>query len=115
MHQYAKVVTLYGLRVYRWAVSPLFPPSCRYIPTCSSYALEAVERYGVWRGILMSIARILRCHPFARGGYDPVIKAKAVSGNTPIAGGASAAACETAYDFYQGKASLMPQTFHIRT
>jgi len=74
MRQFAKLVTLQMLRAYKWAISPLFPPSCRYVPTCSEYCMEAVERYGVVRGALMGIARILRCHPFARGGYDPVVR-----------------------------------------
>ena len=60
------------LRGYKWAISPLLPPSCRYVPTCSEYAMEAVERYGALRGSWMALARILRCHPFVRGGYDPV-------------------------------------------
>lgn len=74
MNRAAKLVTLYCLRAYQWALSPLFPPACRYVPTCSGYAMEAVERYGALRGILMAVARILRCHPFSRGGYDPVLK-----------------------------------------
>ena len=65
-------VTLLLLRAYKWAVSPMFPPACRYVPTCSEYAMEAVERYGALRGILMALLRLLRCHPFAKGGYDPV-------------------------------------------
>jgi uncharacterized protein len=111
MRQYAKLVTLQVLRVYRWAVSPLFPPACRYIPTCSDYAMEAVERYGALRGILITVARILRCHPFARGGYDPVVKARADRRNTPIDAAVSAGSCGTAHDFYQGKAARMPGTF----
>lgn len=60
------------LRGYKWAISPMLPPSCRYVPTCSEYAMEAVERYGVWRGSWMAVARVLRCHPWAKGGHDPV-------------------------------------------
>ncbi len=62
------------LRAYQWAVSPLLPPACRFVPTCSNYALEAVERFGVLRGGMMAAWRVLRCHPFVRGGYDPVLK-----------------------------------------
>jgi len=62
------------LRAYKWAISPLFPPACRYVPTCSEYATEAVERYGVLRGGWMSLRRVLRCHPFVKGGLDPVVK-----------------------------------------
>src|SRR5712672_2469245 len=74
MRQFAKLVTLHVLKAYQWAISPLFPPACRYVPTCSEYAMEAVERYGPLRGGWMTIGRILRCHPLARGGYDPVVK-----------------------------------------
>ena len=72
MSNIAKFVTLQMLRTYKWAVSPMFPPACRYVPTCSEYAMEAVERYGALRGGWMAFNRILRCHPFARSGYDPV-------------------------------------------
>ena len=75
MRQIAKLVVLQMLRGYKWAISPMLPPACRFVPTCSEYAEEAVERYGAVRGGLMSVARLLRCHPFARGGYDPVVKA----------------------------------------
>ena len=56
---------------YRRFVSPLLPASCRYIPTCSQYALEAVKRFGARRGFLLAMRRLLRCNPFAQGGYDP--------------------------------------------
>jgi putative membrane protein insertion efficiency factor len=74
MRQFAKLVVLRLLRTYKWAISPMFPPACRYVPTCSDYAMEAVERYGAARGGLMALWRLLRCHPFAYGGYDPVVK-----------------------------------------
>jgi putative membrane protein insertion efficiency factor len=67
-------VVLALLRAYRWAVSPMLPPACRYVPTCSEYAMEAVERYGALRGSAMAVWRVLRCHPFTRGGVDPVMK-----------------------------------------
>jgi putative membrane protein insertion efficiency factor len=70
----AKFVSLQLLRAYKWAISPLLPAACRYVPTCSEYAMEAVERYGALHGGWMAITRILRCHPLARAGYDPVIK-----------------------------------------
>jgi hypothetical protein len=60
------------LRAYKQLVSPILPPACRYVPTCSEYALEAVERHGVVRGGVQAVGRLLRCHPLARGGYDPV-------------------------------------------
>jgi uncharacterized protein len=62
------------LRAYKWALSPILPPACRYVPTCSEYAIEAVERYGAMRGGLMSAWRLLRCHPLVKGGLDPVVK-----------------------------------------
>lgn len=74
MRQLPQRVVLLLLRAYKWALSPLLPPSCRYIPTCSEYAMEAVERYGAFRGGLMAAWRVLRCHPFVKGGYDPVVK-----------------------------------------
>jgi uncharacterized protein len=78
MRGVAKFVVLQLLRGYKWAISPMFPPACRFVPTCSEYAMEAVERYGAVRGGLMALMRLMRCHPFAHGGYDPVVK---VSGN----------------------------------
>lgn len=60
------------IKGYQYCISPLFPPCCRYVPTCSEYAAEAVARYGAVRGIRLAVCRILRCHPFAAGGYDPV-------------------------------------------
>ncbi len=69
-----KFIALGLLRIYKRWVSPAFPPSCRYVPTCSEYATEAVERYGVLRGGMMSAWRLMRCHPFAKGGLDPVVK-----------------------------------------
>lgn len=67
-----KFLLLKFIRFYQIIISPLFPPSCRFQPTCSHYAIAAVERFGAWRGGWMSIKRILRCHPFHPGGYDPV-------------------------------------------
>ena len=60
------------IRCYQTAMSPLFPPRCRYIPTCSEYALQAVEKYGPLRGGFLALRRLLRCNPFHKGGYDPV-------------------------------------------
>ena len=56
---------------YQKFISPAFPPSCRYQPTCSNYMIQAIEKHGI-KGVLMGIARILRCHPWANGGNDPV-------------------------------------------
>jgi putative membrane protein insertion efficiency factor len=75
--QSVKYVTLQLLRAYRWAISPTLPAACRYVPTCSEYAMEAVERYGAVRGGWMALGRLLRCHPFAASGYDPVVRTAA--------------------------------------
>lgn len=60
------------IRFYQRIISPLFPARCIYTPTCSEYALQAVSKYGFVRGGFLAIKRILRCHPFHEGGYDPV-------------------------------------------
>jgi uncharacterized protein len=60
------------VRAYQILISPLFPASCRYYPTCSSYAIEALNRHGAMRGSWLTTRRLLRCHPFRPGGYDPV-------------------------------------------
>ena len=67
-----KKALLLLIEFYRKFISPLKPPSCRYIPTCSEYAMIAVERYGARHGGWLALKRILRCHPFHKGGYDPV-------------------------------------------
>ncbi len=67
-----KHVLIWLLRGYRFAISPLYGQVCRYHPTCSGYALEAVTRYGALRGGWLALRRIGRCHPWAAGGYDPV-------------------------------------------
>ena len=67
-----KHVALLAIRGYQRFLSPLLPPSCRYVPTCSEYAYEAVQRYGIVRGGAKALWRILRCHPFSQGGYDPL-------------------------------------------
>ncbi|HLZ48617.1 MAG TPA: membrane protein insertion efficiency factor YidD [Candidatus Limnocylindria bacterium] len=67
-----KQLLLALLRFYKARISPALPPACRYTPTCSEYAMQAVERYGAGRGSLLAIRRVLSCNPFARGGYDPV-------------------------------------------
>lgn len=60
------------VRAYQMFLSPLLPAACRYYPSCSHYAIEALERHGAWRGSLLAMRRLARCHPFRPGGYDPV-------------------------------------------
>jgi hypothetical protein len=67
-----KFILLLLLRFYKAGISPLLPPSCRFIPTCSEYMMEAIKKYGALRGFWMGARRVFRCHPFHPGGYDPV-------------------------------------------
>lgn len=67
-----KTLLIEIIRGYKAFISPLFPPTCRFHPTCSSYAIQAIERFGTGRGSCLAIRRICRCHPFHPGGYDPV-------------------------------------------
>lgn len=68
----AKTLCISLIRGYRMLISPLFPPVCRYQPTCSQYMIDAIRQYGVLRGGWLGVRRLLRCHPFHEGGYDPV-------------------------------------------
>lgn len=61
-----------AIRAYQLLLAPVLPPSCRYYPSCSHYAAEAVERHGPWRGSFLALRRLLRCHPWGGSGYDPV-------------------------------------------
>ncbi len=63
---------IFIIRLYQLFISPLFPSTCKYHPTCSSYSIQALKKYGVIKGLYKSIFRILRCNPFSHGGYDPV-------------------------------------------
>ncbi|HVS80362.1 MAG TPA: membrane protein insertion efficiency factor YidD [Pyrinomonadaceae bacterium] len=67
-----RIILVSLLKFYKATVSPWLPPSCRFVPTCSEYACEAIERHGALRGSAMGLRRLLRCHPFHSGGYDPV-------------------------------------------
>lgn len=67
-----KWILLGLIKVYRKYLSPFIAPSCRFQPTCSSYALDALEKYGAWKGMWLTLKRLSRCHPFHPGGYDPV-------------------------------------------
>ncbi|HET7552024.1 MAG TPA: membrane protein insertion efficiency factor YidD [Gemmatimonadaceae bacterium] len=63
---------IFLVRGYQVVISPLLPSTCRFYPSCSAYAVEALERHGAWRGIKLTLRRLGRCHPFHPGGYDPV-------------------------------------------
>lgn len=67
-----KILCILLIRFYQLFISPLFPPTCRFYPTCSQYAIEAIQKKGVLRGTWLAIKRIAKCHPFHSGGYDPV-------------------------------------------
>ena len=67
-----KILFIGLIRFYQLFISPLFPPTCRFYPTCSQYAIEAIKKKGVLRGVFLAIKRIAKCHPFHPGGYDPV-------------------------------------------
>lgn len=71
-----KKLLLRMIRFYQKKISPLSGPHCKYIPTCSQYGLEAIERFGAFKGTALTIWRILRCNPFSNGGYDPVPQKK---------------------------------------
>lgn len=67
-----KKTAIFLIRFYQQWISPLYRPCCRFMPTCSAYAIEAIQKYGLVKGGYLSIRRILKCHPFHKGGYDPV-------------------------------------------
>ena len=69
---FGRDIALFALSLYRWFLSPLLPSACRFSPSCSSYAYEAIERYGLLKGTVLALFRLLKCHPFHLGGYDPV-------------------------------------------
>jgi putative membrane protein insertion efficiency factor len=68
----ARRVAIFPIRLYQVAISPALGQRCKYEPSCSRYAVQAVERYGVWRGAVLAAWRLLRCNPWSHGGYDPV-------------------------------------------
>lgn len=67
-----KTLFIFLIKFYQFVISPLFPNSCRYIPTCSQYAIEALQKYGAFKGLWKAFKRILRCNPWGGCGYDPV-------------------------------------------
>ena len=69
---FLKKILILLVRFYQFYISPLFPATCRFTPTCSAYFIQAVEKYGPIKGTYLGIKRILRCHPWSKGGYDPL-------------------------------------------
>jgi uncharacterized protein len=67
-----KWITVHLLKFYKYAISPMLPPACRFTPTCSEYTVEAIGKYGFVKGAWLGVKRLSRCHPFSQGGYDPV-------------------------------------------
>lgn len=76
--RWARVVASAPIHVYRWTLKPLIGMECRHEPSCSAYALEAIERNGAWRGLWLGLSRICRCHPWGTSGYDPAPDIRAV-------------------------------------
>lgn len=74
---------LLPIRVYQYAISPMMASHCRHYPTCSQYAIEAITTHGAVKGFFLAVKRLLRCHPWAKGGYDPVPGTEVCSGVTP--------------------------------
>ncbi len=72
MRRFFIAILILPIRFYQKCISPLTPPSCRFVPTCSQYAIEAIKKYGPIKGAFLAIKRILRCHPWGGSGYDPV-------------------------------------------
>jgi uncharacterized protein len=67
-----KWIAVHLLKFYKYAISPMLPPACRFTPTCSEYTVEAISKYGFIKGAWLGVKRLSRCHPFSQGGYDPV-------------------------------------------
>jgi len=67
-----KIIIIFFIRIYRRFISPILPASCRFYPSCSQYAIDAIGKYGAFKGSMITAYRILRCNPFNKGGYDPV-------------------------------------------
>ena len=71
-----KKILMLLIKLYQKAISPFIPPSCRFYPTCSHYGLEAIEKHGAIKGTWLAVSRISKCHPFHKGGFDPVPEKK---------------------------------------
>ena len=67
-----RIILIFLIKLYKVFLSPFLPPACRFYPTCSEYALEAIKKHGALKGLYLTIRRLLRCHPMCEGGFDPV-------------------------------------------
>lgn len=76
MGQIMRKVIIIPIKLYQFFISPFLKPCCRFYPSCSDYALTAIDQYGVFKGLFLACHRLLRCHPWAHGGYDPVLSNK---------------------------------------
>lgn len=72
MKKLLSTLLILPIRFYRACISPMFPPACRYVPTCSQYAIEAITKHGPFKGLWLAMKRLMRCHPLGGSGYDPV-------------------------------------------
>ena len=72
MKKFLRTIVILPVKIYQWTISPLLGPSCRYEPTCSHYMIQAIEEWGIFKGIWLGLKRIARCHPWGGHGYDPV-------------------------------------------
>ncbi len=74
MPKFLKNILISPLIIYRYFISPLYPPCCKFVPSCSSYALEAYQNYNVIKASWLVFKRLIKCHPFSKGGFDPLLK-----------------------------------------
>jgi putative membrane protein insertion efficiency factor len=81
----ARRIAIAPIVVYRRVISPLLPPRCKYAPSCSEYAVQAISEFGILRGLVLAVWRLLRCNPFSHGGFDPVQAQRVFPPRTPAA------------------------------
>ena len=81
----ARRIVVAPIVVYRRVISPLLPPRCKYAPTCSEYAVQAISEFGILRGLVLAVWRLLRCNPFSHGGFDPVQAQRVFTPRSPAA------------------------------
>ena len=82
---FARRIAIAPLLVYRRVISPLLPPRCKYAPSCSEYAVQAISEFGILRGLVLAAWRLLRCNPFSHGGFDPVQAQRVFAPRSPAA------------------------------